>query len=196
MLSKLTIAGINSFTDGHIFDELVLPEGIDKETLISEIIRQCSEFSVIYTEPIFLMHMIGTWSKKWFHNFDRWWKAYNFEYNALYNLDVEATYTDDNKTHNSGSSNTDNTGNVQNQKAAYPSEDYKNATRDVNDLHNHTYGESDIKVDNVRTEKRFGNQGTTMSQAMLDAEYAVWQRNVYQMMAEVFATEFCIVIYD
>jgi len=196
MLSKLTIAGLNEFTDGHIFDELTLPDGIDKDIVISEIIRQCSEFSVLYTEPIFLSKMIGIWSLKWYHNFERWWTAYNFEYNALYNLEVEATYTDDNKTHNSGNSTTKNTGNITGQKAGYNSSTLQNATRDVNDLHTITEGTSDVKVDNVRTEKRFGNQGITMSQEMLDAEYNVWQRNVYQMIAEVFATEFCIVIYD
>lgn len=196
MLSKLTIAGLNEFTDGLIFDEMLLPDGIDKDILITEIIRQCSEFSVLYTEPTFLKHMIGSWSNKWFHNFERWWKAYNFEYNALYNLDVEATYTDDNKTHNSGSSNTDNTGSVTNKKSGYNSSVFENATQDVNDLHNTSYGISDIKVDNVRTEKRFGNQGVTMSQEMLNAEYSVWQENVYKMIAEVFAVEFCIVIYD
>ena len=196
MLSKLTIAGLNEFTEGHIFDGLKLPEGIDKDTLITEIIRQCSEFSVIYTEPNFLSKMIKKWSEKWYHNFDRWWKAYNFEYNALYNLEVEATYTDTGTDHTVGSTSSNNTGSVTNQKAAYPNENFNNATRDVNDVHTSSSGTSDVDHHNIHTEKRFGNQGVTMSQEMLDAEYNVWQRNVYQMMAEVFATEFCIVIYD
>lgn len=196
MLSKLTIAGLNEFTDGQIFDELELPEGLDKDVLITEIIRQCSEFSVLYTDPSFLKLMIGSWSKKWFHNFDRWNKAYNFDYNALYNLDVEATYIDDNKTHNSGNSTTKNTGDVKHTKAGYNSSALQNALADVNDLTNHSEGSSDIKIDNVRTEKRFGNQGVTMSQDMLNAEYSVWQQNIYKMIAEVFAVEFCIVIYD
>lgn len=192
MLSKLTIAGLHHYTEGHIWDGLELPEGIDKDILISEIIRQCSEFSVIYTEPIFLNKMIMAWGKKWYHNFDRWIKAYNFEYNALYNLDVEATYTDDNKTHTEGES--DIRGTITGQKAAYDSEVFKNATNDINS--NHSTGKNTVKTDNIRTERRFGNQGITMSQEMLAAEYDIWKANVYQMMAEIFATEFCICIYD
>ena len=192
MLSKLTIAGLHQYSEGHIWDGLELPEGIDKDILISEIIRQCSEFSVIYTDPIFLNKMIQTWGKKWYHNFDRWINAYNFEYNALYNLDVEATYTDDNRTHTKGES--DSNGTITGQKAAYDSEVFKNAIHDINS--NHSTGENTVKTDNVRTERRFGNQGITMSQEMLAAEYDIWKANVYQMMAEIFATEFCICIYD
>lgn len=196
MLSKLTIAGLNEFTEGHIFDEMELPEGYDRDVVISEIIRQCSEFSVIYTEPIFLAHMIGTWSKKWYHNFDRWMKAYNFEYNALYNLEVEATYTEN------GSSNLDQQGGVNSSgtdiesKAAYDSEAFKNVIKDEHSNHVNTSSYTNGTTENVKTEKRFGNQGTTMSQTMLEAEYDIWKTNIYQMVAEVFATEMCICIYD
>lgn len=196
MLSKLTIAGLNEFTEGHIWDEMELPEGYDRDVVISEIIRQCSEFSVIYTEPIFLAHMIGTWSTKWYHNFDRWLKAYNFEYNALYNLEVEATYTEN------GSSNINQNGGVNSEghdiesKAAYDSEAFKNAIKDDHSNHVNTSSSTNGTTNNVKTEKRFGNQGTTMSQTMLEAEYDIWKTNIYQMVAEVFATEMCICIYD
>ena len=192
MLSKLTIAGLNSFTDGAIFDELNLPEGIEKDVLITEIIRQCSEFSVIYPEPEFLRSMIGLWSRKWQHTFSRWVKAYNFEYEALYNLDVTAEYTDDNTTATTGYSHTNNES--LDQKASYPSEDFKNATKNLTNVNSN--GNSNVKVDNKRTERRFGNQGITMSQELLQAELDVWYNNLYVQIAELFASEFCICIYD
>lgn len=192
MLSKLTLAGLNQFTDGHIFDEMKLPEGIDKDTLITEIIRQCSEFSVLYTEPIFLTKMIGQWSNKWYHNFERWVKAYSFEYEALYNLDVTAEFTDDNTVATTGYSHTNNES--LDQKAAYPSEDFKNALKNLTNVNSN--GSSNTKTDNKRTERRFGNQGVTMSQDMLQAELDVWYNNLYTQIAEVFVTEFCICIYD
>ena len=196
MLSKLTIAGLHEFTDGHIWDSLELPEGIDKDILITEIIRQCSEFSVIYTEPIFLSKMIESWGKKWYHNFDRWIKAYNFEYNALYNLEVEAVYTDDTTEHSSGNTGLNSDGTVIGQKAAYNSNAFQNQTKEDNSNHINTSANNDTTRNNTKTEKRFGNQGVTMSQEMLIAEYDVWLANIYQMMAEIFATEFCICIYD
>lgn len=196
MLSKLTIAGLNEFTDGHIWDEMELPEGYDKDVVISEIIRQCSEFSVIYTEPIFLAHMIGTWSKKWYHNFDRWLKAYNFEYNALYNLEVEATYTENGSSNINQNDEVNSEGHDTQSKAAYDSEAFKNAIKDDHSNHVNTSSYTNGTTSNTKTEKRFGNQGVTMSQEMLAAEYDIWKTNIYQMVAEVFATEMCICIYD
>ena len=196
MLSKLTIAGLNTYTEGHIWDKLTLPEGVDKDTLITEIIRECSEFSVIYTDPNFLTDMIGKWSDKWYHNFSRWWTAYNFEYNALYNLDVEATYTDNGSTNTTGNSSTSNNSEVLSQKSAYSTESFKNATKDMTSNRSGSSGTSNTTNTNTRTERRFGNQGITQSQEMLQSELDVWYNNIYQMMAEVFAAEFCICIYD
>ena len=52
--------------------------------------------------------------------------------------------------------------------------------------------EHDITI----TEHRFGNQGVTMSQDMVFAEYNVRYFNLYEKMADVFVNEFCICIYN
>lgn len=196
MLSKLTILGLHQYTDGAIWDYLTLPEGMDKEVVIAEIIRQCKDFSTIYTDAELIKEAIGAWSKKWLHNFERWYTAYNFQYNALYNLDVEATYIDD------GSDNRitydHNTGYQQTytKKAAYDTDAYKNAESDEL-LPNLTHDGTDNNYHkNTRTEVRKGNQGVTMSQEMLLAEYDAWKANIYSMIAECFAAEFCICIYS
>lgn len=196
MLSKLTILGLHQYTDGAIWEYLTLPEGMDREIVISEIIRQTKDFSTIYTDAELVKEAIGAWSKKWLHNFERWWKAYNFEYEALYNLDVEATYTDDgydNRTIHSV--NTGNSVNVTS-RTSYNSESYKGAVRDEVTPNLHTDGTDKLNKHNVRTEVRKGNQGVTMSQEMLEAEYDAWRSNIYQMIAECFAAEFCICIYS
>ena len=196
MLSKLTILGLHQYTDGAIWDYLTLPEEMDKEVVIAEIIRQTKDFSTIYTDAELLKEAIGAWSKKWFHNFDRWWKAYNFDYEALYNLDVEATYTDDgydNRTiHNTNKGKSTSI----TSKTSYNSDDYKGVVKEelLPDLDNH--GTDNLDKHNVRTEIRRGNQGVTMSQELLQAELNVWRNNIYQMIGECFAAEFCICIYS
>mgnify|MGYP006864385289 CR=1 FL=1 len=84
MLSKLTLIGIHNYTNGSIWDNIELPEGFDKEILVNEILRQNGEFSVIYPDADFLKVQIEQFFKKWKHNFDRWMKANNFDYEALY----------------------------------------------------------------------------------------------------------------
>lgn len=46
------------------------------------------------------------------------------------------------------------------------------------------------------TDTKFGNQGVTMAQEMLLAEYNAWYFNLYEHMAEIFVNEFCICIYQ
>jgi len=243
MLSKLTIVGLSQFQP-DIWDNLNLPEGIDKEVFIDEVIRQGGEFSLLYPDADFMKYQIGVFSRKWYHNFERWLKAYNFEYEALYNLDVKATIeetgtnkevaskkgTSSNDTNTSGT--TTNHNNVENtahssgenattkQKAAYDSGSFQNTEKEIsgstlnsnggttengntsnnqstNITGNTTEDASANQEHNIITEEyRRGNQGVTMSQQMLLAEYNAWRSNIYVMMAEVFVSEFCICIYN
>ena len=95
MLSKLTLIGIHNYSKGAIWDDIDLPEGYDKEILVNEILKQCGEFCLIYPDQDFLKVQIEQFFKKWYHNFDRWMKANNFDYEALYNLDVKSTVTEE-----------------------------------------------------------------------------------------------------
>ena len=47
--SKMTLIGMEAFLnpDRSVFDELTLPEGIDKETLVGSIILRCQEFELL-----------------------------------------------------------------------------------------------------------------------------------------------------
>lgn len=200
MLSKLTLIGLNSFTDGDIFADLTFPEGIEKELVVNEILKAGGEFCVLYSDPDFLKEQITMWGKKWYHNFERWIKAYNFEYEALYNLDVKATITESGVNHESSSSNGYSGGTSGNthSKAAYDANSFQNTERDdgttsVNSSSN-SNGSSDH---NVTTEEyRRGNQGLTMSQEMLLSEYNAWRFNLYSQMADIFVSEFCVTLYS
>lgn len=200
MLSKLTLIGLNSFTDGDIFADLTFPEGIEKELVVNEILKAGGEFCVLYSDPDFLKEQITMWGKKWYHNFERWIKAYNFEYEALYNLDVKATITESGVNHESSSSSGYSGGTSGNthSKAAYDANSFQNTERDdgttsVNSSSN-SNGSSDH---NVTTEEyRRGNQGLTMSQEMLLSEYNAWRFNLYSQMADIFVSEFCVTLYS
>lgn len=47
----------------------------------------------------------------------------------------------------------------------------------------------------IHTLHRYGNQGTTMSQQMLQAELDVRRWNVYEHIADIFVDEFCVMVY-
>lgn len=95
MLSKLTLIGLHEYSEGAIWDDLELPEGIDKDILINEILRQNGEFCTIYPDEDFLKLQIQIWSKKWKPNFTKWVDVLNKEYEALWNVDVHDSFRED-----------------------------------------------------------------------------------------------------
>lgn len=216
MLSKLTLIGLHNYTSGKIWDNLELPEGIDKDILVNEILRQNGEFPVIYPDPEFLKIQITYWSKKWYHNFERWVAANTKQYEALFNVDVTTTTTDevkdngaDTKNFNmqrSGSNNGGSNGTAENKKAAYDTSTYQPVTYDsTNSSTSLSTSESEMHSESnsnswehsqTMVEVKQGNQGITMSQELLLAEYNAWLFNLYTQIADVFASEFCITLYD
>lgn len=77
-----------------LFDDLVLPDGIDKDVLTNNILLRGGEFEVMYADPHFLRDAISMWGKKWYRTFDKWTQALSIEYNPLENYDRMEDYSD------------------------------------------------------------------------------------------------------
>lgn len=82
----LTIMGMYEYDD-TIFNSLVLPEGLDRNTAIDEIIMETSELECLYPSVPFLKKAIGIWSATMQSSFNRVWSAMNLEYNPIENYD-------------------------------------------------------------------------------------------------------------
>ena len=85
---------LSQMYDQTLFDLLTLPDGIDKDTLVDNIILQGGEFEVLYADPIFMRQAIGTWSNKCYNTFLKWITAQNIEYNPLENYDRQEQWDD------------------------------------------------------------------------------------------------------
>lgn len=203
MLSKLTLQGLHNFTDGAIWDDLVFPEGINKEDVINEIMRQCSEFCLLYPDLDFLKPAIAAWGRKWYFTFEKWYSVINTEYEPLWNLDVHISIGDDGTKSggNTGSTSAsvNSSGSNVHQNAAYDSDVFKDAEKDTRSDGSSSSGtssESWNELDkNQHEEYRRGNQGVTKSQDMLMDELNVRTWNLYEHIADIFAHEFCITLY-
>lgn len=112
MLAKMTIWGIESFLnseDKSLFDDISLPEGIDKDILIDSIFLRANEFPVLYTDPYYFRYMSGAFFRKFGKTFEEWAYAMSQEYNPIYNYDRFEEYTDDQTGNKNGNINkTDN----------------------------------------------------------------------------------------
>lgn len=69
----------------HLFDDLVLPEGLDKELVIDTILMELGELSIIYSNPKILQSLIGIWSKRRNFVWTEMYKTLLYKYNPIEN---------------------------------------------------------------------------------------------------------------
>ena len=94
--AKITLIGMNQY-DEHLFDNMMLPPGIDKDLFIDTLILKAGEFEVLYPQPNFMKAAIGAWSHKWFRTFSEWLRGTQSTWNPIENYD---RYEDSKDTHN------------------------------------------------------------------------------------------------
>lgn len=221
-IAKLTLIGLYNYmneSDTDLFLHLALPTGIDKETVINNIMLRGGEFEVLYSDPYFLRDSIITWSKKWYWTFDRWLKAINVEYNPLENYDRYEEWSEDNtknqkRSGENSSTFTDNTSYEQsgvntdeNLVSAFDSSIYqpheKNQATNQSSGSNHIVQQNVLNIDEGTADTGnikhlghlHGNIGVTTSQQMLESEIEVAKFNLYNQIADVFLQEYVLPIY-
>ena len=234
MFASLTIYGLWEY-DNTIFDNMVLPEGIDKDTLVGSILLRCQEFELLYSDPDFLIDAVNIWSRKNYWTFDKWVKAINIEYDPLYNYDRterstdthEGDYEKNGKDKNSGSDTrtndltmtndlkTENDTTITHKEKAYNDSSFVPTTEDVTDgeikdtgtvkntgTMTDAYGrildsneKGKDKYKDIHESRMYGNIGVTTSQQMLQSELDIARWNMYEHIADLFCSEFCIMVY-
>lgn len=201
-MSKITLIGLNNY-DPTLFDNLVIPEGIDRETLIDNILLKSDEFEVIYADFDFNKSLIGLLSKKWYRTIEKWYAALQLEYNPIENYDRYEEYTD--KGISSGNVSAHDTtqasgnGTTQTDVSAFDSSGYqpkdKVSSNSGSTSKADSSSESTNNTVNEHTGHLHGNIGVTTSQQMLQSELDIALFNLYDRIAMLFVAELVIPIY-
>ena len=95
--STFTLIGLKNYMDyfeHDIFQNMTLPEGIDKEDCINNILLTCGDNELLYPDGQFMIDAIGLWSTKWYRTFEKWVTVLNQEYNPLENTDRHEDWSD------------------------------------------------------------------------------------------------------
>ena len=103
--AKITTVGFYQYMNAYnndLFGLLNLPPGIDKDTLVNNIMLRGGEFEVVYSNPDFYKSAIGLWSNKHYRTFERWINALNIDYNPLENYDRMEEWSDSGSRTNTG----------------------------------------------------------------------------------------------
>lgn len=190
-ISILGLYQFGNYQNDDLFKNMVLPDGIDRETLIDTILEQCAEFESVYPDFEYLQFSIGTWSKRWKRTFTKWVDALSLKYDPLNNYDRTEEWSET----DTGKATSTDKGNSQNDNyvTAYNSDNLRQQSRTNAETSGTQTAES--TNENIKKGRAYGNIGVTTSQQMLEAELEIDRFNLIQQITDIFKQEFCILVY-
>ena len=209
--------------DNTILDLLVLPEALDRATLIDNLLMETAEQEIIYTNLGFLKQAIGSWRHKNLSVWEELYKTQHYEYNPIWNKDgtVIEMETRDLKGSDHTTDNTDRVDNLQDKETRDLKDETLESVYGFNssedapankvdagytgtDTNDHT-GRQDIDrtfdkattdtgtVKHERTEQ--GNIELTSTQDLIRQQQELVKFNLMDYIIEDFSKKFCLGVY-
>ena len=81
--------------DNTLFDLMQIPEELDKNTLIDNLLTETAELEVIYPNPVVFKNLLGVWSAKQIDIWNRLYATTQYEYNPIENYNRYETGSED-----------------------------------------------------------------------------------------------------
>ena len=209
--AKITMPGLETYLKSNnqsLFDDIVIPASIDKDTLVNIILLESAEFEVVYSNPLFMHRAIQLWFRKWNRTFTKWMEVLELKYNPLDNYDRTEEWSDKSGTTATGTvsdeshGTTNERGSSNNNVSAYdsdtfePSENSSSSSNASVDNKTDTTTASASDTSSIHTGRVHGNIGVMSTQELLKRELELDKFNVYNQIVDMFLREFCLLIYD
>lgn len=221
-MAMLSILALYNW-DNTLFNDLNVPEGMDKNNIIDNILFECAELSLLYTDPAFMKRAIKQWSDKEQNVWAKLFATENFDYNPIWNVDGTVTETetidrdrtnDINRSSSSGETARDVTSDDTDQTTTdsvtgYNSTSWQDhtksvvdsdrdittdSTRNISGTDNVDEAENEDVERNLET-RRTGNIGVTTTQQMIREERDVALFNTIEFITNSFKKRFCVMVY-
>ena len=208
MTGTLSLWGIYQ-ENQSVLDELHYPEGMDEETLKSNLLLETAELEILYSDPAFLKYSIGVWSAKELPTWQRLYNASELEYNPIENYDRKEDWTgsennsrnieNEGTTHTTGENRENNIHyeygyNSGSNVAQYS--DQRTSVPNTTTTAENTGEESEVRQ-NEKSGRIHGNIGVKTTQSMLLEEFSLAPKiNMYAHIIECFKLRFCLLVYS
>ena len=151
----------------QLFDGLRVPEGVNRDTLVNNLLAETAEFEILYPDPEFMANMISVWSMKELPVWEELEKTLHYDYDPISNYDRNEEST--------------NTGESLGKVAGY----------NASDLVSSSGASTDVK----RKARMWGNIGVTTTQQMIGEQRSVVKFNMMDYIIESFIKRFCLLVY-
>lgn len=80
--------------DNTLFDLMQIPEALNKDTLVDNLLAETAELEVLYPNPVVFKNLVGVWSAKQLDIWNRLYATTQYEYNPIENYNRYETGSD------------------------------------------------------------------------------------------------------
>lgn len=184
-----TLNDLMHLWDGDLFDDITLPSGMDKTTVVNQIMLDNGLLEVLYPEHDLLKGLIKAHFLARQLDYQRLWDAVSQTYNPLYNLDRKNTLTEKTERTDNATGTTATTN--ENKVSAFDSSTYQPSE----ELTGSTNSNTETQGQDVHTLESHeeGSIGVITPQDMLRREFDIrkdW--NIYRFISMDFRDNFMI----
>ena len=179
MPATMSLLGLYNW-DNTIFDDMSIPDGVDKKVVINNLLRECAELEVLYPQPDAMKFFVAEWAKERLPVWKRLESTMHYEYDPISNYDRREEWIDESQGSSEGTS--------ENQTAGYNS-----TGADVPESRNTASSSASGK--NKRTGRAYGNIGVTTTQQMIEEERRISEFDIDHIIINEFKKTFCLLIY-
>ena len=207
----------------NLFSELVLPAGLDAESVVNCILTIHGRAPLDHFDPGYMQRAIGVWSRRRKTIWEKLLKTTQFEYDPISNYDRKEEYEDKHtstdKKESTLSSKSDVTNtvvgvsgyseNTENQVSAdnvsgYSPESKRMGSRSeksnttTTDAGTGTTSGKDVTENHEEikhTAHLYGNIGVTTTQQMIDEERKIVNYSIEEVIADEYRDRFCLDVY-
>lgn len=222
---QITLRGLEEYMNqltppDSLFADVELPVGLDKDDLISTIMKATWDLESLCYDPYLLKDDIARWFAIHYNDFDKMVDAILADYDPLFNYrkkihkkvyrDGEDHYTN----HNRAEGDNTNDGWVKpgsmttSKRAAFDSNTFENYDqvahsgednhhdKDIHNNENWGNGDSNFKNQDTTDSDITGLTGQYAIQDLLRRELVLREDfNIYELITKMFKQEFCLLIY-
>lgn len=180
----LSLVGLYAY-DNSIFDKLVLPQEIEKETLINNLLLDCAELEIVYPSSNVMKEAIGFWSQSRLKSWNDMKNVLIVEnYKPFINLERKEV---EERNLNSKSNSS---GNVLNKVSAFNSSNLEN--KDSSD----TSSNANVDDTGTITKTYEGDSAMFTKQNIIEQEMEMRLKyDLYKIIIDEFKKKFCLLIY-
>lgn len=171
-MTMLSVMGMFEYDPDIFFDNFNIPDDMDGDSLLYQLLAECAELELIYPEPQYFAYALGSWSSVMMDKWSRIHAVMTAEYNPIWNKD--GNFYEKEKLSNTAGTKV-------------------SAFNQTSDFVDSGQVKNDGTVERWRQEH--GNIGVTTTQQMIKEEVEVANINLYEIIINDFKHRFCIMVY-